>query len=260
MDSLRIIQYINTFRPDFHTLHNEILTYVAIEASVAQRFISMAAAKKNAYAVIYFDSPGRAEASRLALSAAGVEFNDVRLTSEEWQKMKPNTPQGQLPMLEKTLPSGVKIQIPQSGAMIRCIARENDLYGTNESERTMVDVVLCTLEDLFSEVLKLYMAREDQVKSAEIKEKLEKETIPKFVKIFEEMKKVNSKEKWLVGSKITVADIALFSFFKQLPLMFGESLAKVYNDNTTLKTHANVVQENPGIKKWIEAHPPKKNN
>ncbi|XP_069142304.1 glutathione S-transferase 1-like [Argopecten irradians] len=200
------------------------------------------------YRLVYFDGRGRGEAIRIAFAVAGQVYEDKRIKDNaEWEKVR-------------SVQHCTSAICKWRQETIINTTRENDLYGTNESERTMVDVVLCTLEDLFSEVLKLYMAREDQVKSAEIKEKLEKETIPKFVKIFEEMKKVNSKEKWLVGSKITVADIALFSFFKQLPLMFGESLAKVYNDNTTLKTHANVVQENPGIKKWIEAHPPKKNN
>ena len=50
----------------------------------------------------YFAGPGgRAEPARLALSAAGIEFEDVRVNGpEEWAARKPTTPSGALPLLE----------------------------------------------------------------------------------------------------------------------------------------------------------------
>ena len=38
----------------------------------------------------YFNLRGRAEPSRLILAYAGVDFDDCRVTSEEWQKLKPS--------------------------------------------------------------------------------------------------------------------------------------------------------------------------
>ena len=38
----------------------------------------------------YFNLRGRAEPSRLILAYAGVDFEDCRVTSEEWQKLKPS--------------------------------------------------------------------------------------------------------------------------------------------------------------------------
>jgi glutathione S-transferase len=43
-----------------------------------------------AYKVIYFDTKGRAEPIRLALTVAGQEFEDVRYSKEEWEKVKPS--------------------------------------------------------------------------------------------------------------------------------------------------------------------------
>ena len=37
----------------------------------------------------YFNLRGRAEPARLILAYAGVDFDDCRVTSEEWQKLKP---------------------------------------------------------------------------------------------------------------------------------------------------------------------------
>ena len=41
--------------------------------------------------LIYFNSRGRAEITRYVLAQAGVDYEDVRLTKEEWEKMKPGT-------------------------------------------------------------------------------------------------------------------------------------------------------------------------
>ena len=41
--------------------------------------------------VIYFNARGRAETTRMILAQGGVEFEDQRVTREEWEKMKPST-------------------------------------------------------------------------------------------------------------------------------------------------------------------------
>jgi glutathione S-transferase len=39
--------------------------------------------------LVYFNMEGRAELTRLILAQAGVEFEDKRVTREEWMAMKP---------------------------------------------------------------------------------------------------------------------------------------------------------------------------
>merc|ERR1712083_923209 len=48
----------------------------------------------------YFPARGRAEISRLILAHAGVKFDDIRLTGEEFVKVKPILPYGSMPILE----------------------------------------------------------------------------------------------------------------------------------------------------------------
>ena len=38
----------------------------------------------------YFNNKGLAEFSRLVLAQAGVEYEDVRITQDEWQTLKPS--------------------------------------------------------------------------------------------------------------------------------------------------------------------------
>ena len=42
------------------------------------------------YKLMYFDSKGRAEVIRMALTVAGQEFEDKRFAREEWQTVKPS--------------------------------------------------------------------------------------------------------------------------------------------------------------------------
>lgn len=40
------------------------------------------------YKLIYFHSRGLAEVTRYLFAAAGVEYEDIRVTGEEWENMK----------------------------------------------------------------------------------------------------------------------------------------------------------------------------
>ena len=49
----------------------------------------------------YFDfHGGRGEPARLALSLAGIPFEDDRVLGTDWPRRKPSTPFGSLPVLE----------------------------------------------------------------------------------------------------------------------------------------------------------------
>ena len=50
----------------------------------------------------YFDfHGGRGEPARIALSMGGIPFEDDRVKGTDWERRKPDTPFGALPLLEK---------------------------------------------------------------------------------------------------------------------------------------------------------------
>lgn len=42
------------------------------------------------YEVVYFDGRARAEPTRLALTAAGIKFDDTRIAFDKWKDEKPS--------------------------------------------------------------------------------------------------------------------------------------------------------------------------
>ncbi|KAI8824297.1 putative glutathione S-transferase [Fimicolochytrium jonesii] len=99
----------------------------------------------------YFDIRARAESIRLALTIAGIPFEDVRLPRSEWPAFKEKTPYGQVPTLEIT-ENGQTFMAAQSEAILRYVARlapESGLYPVEDPLKALrVDEILNACEDL----------------------------------------------------------------------------------------------------------------
>lgn len=99
------------------------------------------------YELLYFDGPGRAEAIRILLHAAGIPFVDRRVTYGEWMvTIKDTTPLHQVP----TLKMGDATYI-QSLALTRFFAKKAGFYPIGEDsnlECLLVDEMLETCNDI----------------------------------------------------------------------------------------------------------------
>jgi len=84
--------------------------------------------------LFYFPGRGAAEVSRLLLAQAGLAYEDVRLTREEWAKKKPGVVWGQMPLLAVD-----GKEYAQSGAIERYVARLGGLAGANAFEWAQID-------------------------------------------------------------------------------------------------------------------------
>ena len=101
--------------------------------------------------LLYFDFPGKAEAIRLALTHAGVVFEDHRFADRaEFQALKASgrLQFGQVPALEVTTAEGETTVLTQSAAILRYVAKLNaatNLYPADPLLAARVDAV-CDLE------------------------------------------------------------------------------------------------------------------
>ncbi|CAD5228033.1 unnamed protein product [Bursaphelenchus xylophilus] len=105
------------------------------------------------YKLYYFDARGRAEPARLILNYAKIPFEDVRVSKEEWEKVKGDKtrfPYGQMPVL---LIDGTPLA--QSNAINRYLAVEAGLAGENNLERGQIGQIEETCR-IFNDSLGLY--------------------------------------------------------------------------------------------------------
>jgi glutathione S-transferase len=95
--------------------------------------------------LIYFDAPvSRGEECRIALHVAGVDFEDVRLSREQWAAMKPSTPFGSVPVLE--MPGHPPLG--QSNAILVLIGRQHGLHPKDDFAAAQHEAMMCHVEDL----------------------------------------------------------------------------------------------------------------
>ena len=83
----------------------------------------------------YFDVMGRGQPLRMAMWYTKMEFDDVRVSFEDWPAVKPTTPAGSMPVL--TSPWGDKLT--QLVPTMRFIGHNTNLYSTDPKEMMAID-------------------------------------------------------------------------------------------------------------------------
>jgi len=153
----------------------------------------------------YFDGRGRGELSRLILAYGGQPWEDDRISFEQWPELKPKTPLGTLPILEY----GDK-KLCQSITIARFLANEFGIAGKNNMEKAEADMIVDTIVDVQIELFK-NMFEKNPIEKKKQADKLEKETLPRFLKQMLAIRQQSSGS-FLVGNDLTWADIALATF------------------------------------------------
>merc|ERR1711983_698526 len=111
----------------------------------------------------YFNLRARGEPCRLLLAYGGIKYEDERIPppwdpTSTWSTLKPTTPFGQLPILNWD-----GVEICQSMACARFIAREVGLAGNTSMEQGQVDEIVDVIQDLINSWVKLYFAKDEAV-------------------------------------------------------------------------------------------------
>ena len=191
------------------------------------------------YKLTYFNIRGRAELIRLILTQAGVQYEDKRITKEEWGELKPKTPYGCVPILEvegKTLSGSLEIA--------RFVAERHGLAGSNDLENAEIAGIMDCIRDFVLAFVK-FVFEKDETRKAELKKKFDEEDTPRYLSLLE--KRVTA-QGWLYGSKVTYVDLAFFNVSDRVP---AEVLAKYPG----LKSVKDKVEALPNIAKWLKERP-----
>lgn len=114
------------------------------------------------YKLTYFDfDGGRGEPIRIAFHAAGIDFEDNRLSFPEFMEMRGNTRFNSLPTLEID-----GVTVTQSNSMCRHVGKLAGLYPDDEMQALYCDEAMDATEDLTHYIQKTFGLEGDELKKA----------------------------------------------------------------------------------------------
>lgn len=142
-------------------------------------------------------------------------------------------------------------KITQSKAILRYLGRKFDMFGDGDDEMTKVDEMMEHIKDLEQEFFKTFTEK-DETKKEAIRNNIKTNVLPAFVTLMSGVLKKN-KTGYLVGKKLSIADIHLFAIFDNITKMDGFN--DVLENNADLTAHSNMIKSIPNIKAWLDKRP-----
>ncbi|XP_069485141.1 glutathione S-transferase P 1-like [Ambystoma mexicanum] len=153
------------------------------------------------YTITYFPVRARSQSVRFLLADQGCEWKEDVVPIEPWYQGKDDRKKsmafGQLPMF-----TDGDFRLFQSNAILRYLARKHYLYGKNDKEAALIDMVNDGAEDLRIKFFRFFFQEWDTGKEKYMEE------MPDLLSPFERILSKNSSG-FLVGSTISFADYSL---------------------------------------------------
>nr|AYN44494.1 glutathione S-transferase A2 [Brachionus rotundiformis] len=169
----------------------------------------------------YFDGRGKAEIVRLTMAAANVPFtHEIIREKKQFETMKADGKLlfGQLPLVEYE-----GQLLVQSGSMVRFFASKGNLLGSNEQEKLKIDILFEGTRD-FNNFFMSYGFNGFN----EVLDNAKAKALPKYLPIYNSLLNKNGSTGYLVGSKMSIADIGLLEVVLTIEELLGEKELEPY--------------------------------
>ncbi|XP_015987595.2 glutathione S-transferase P isoform X2 [Rousettus aegyptiacus] len=153
------------------------------------------------YTIVYFHARGRCEAMRMLLADQGQSWKEEVVTRETWLQgpLKASCLFGQLPKFQDG-----DLTLYQSNTILRHLGRSLGLYGKDQREAALVDMVNDGVEDLRRLCVHLIHHDFEEGKARYMQE------LPGHLKPFETLLAQNQGgQSFIVGNQISFADYNL---------------------------------------------------
>lgn len=160
--------------------------------------------------LIYFPLRGRAEQIRLVLAYTGLRYVDTALPRERWGELKRTMPLGQVPILIERL-GGKELVIAQSHAILRHLARMQEIYGVGERQYILADTLAETIGDWRAKFNAIAYAP-NFLKDKALTARYFEETLPPILDTLDRLLQQSGfpEEGLFVGASVTFADLMAF--------------------------------------------------
>ncbi|PSC72458.1 flagellar associated isoform B [Micractinium conductrix] len=202
--------------------------------------------------VYYFPIRGRAEPVRLALEAAGVEWEEVAV---DYAEMKADL--GKYPFAQCPRYVDEEGDISQSNTIMRHLGRKHNMFGSGLAEAARIDMLADGVEDIKRNYLGLIYTDQlsDEAKAAYWSTHMDPATAAgarnggaHFAYLSNLVKHYGGD--WAVGSSLSIADILLFDITDVHVRAFGEQFKDAYPE---LVAHHARVAAQPGIAAYLSS-------
>ena len=158
----------------------------------------------SGYKLTYFDfDGGRGEPVRIALHAAGIDFEDERLSFAEFGEMRHKLRFSSLPVLE--IDGNV---VTQSNAILRYVGKMAGLYPDDDLQALYCDEVLDALEDVNHYIVPTLFLQGDELRAA--REKLVAGWLTVYLKGLGQLL-TRGGNKYFADDHLTVADLKMLA-------------------------------------------------
>ncbi len=199
----------------------------------------------TSYKLTYFDfAGGRGEPIRIALHAAGMPFEDIRLSFAEFSKMRQDTPFNALPVFEI---DGVAVS--QSNAICRYIGKMAGLYPTDDLQALYCDEAMDAVEDLGHHIGRTFGLEGEELKAA--REKLVDGWLTTFLKGLGALLQRGG-GRYFADNQLTVADLKVLMQTRWLRSGALDYVPKDLVDKVApnLVKHQALIEADPRVVAW----------
>lgn len=167
----------------------------------------------------YFKGRGRAETTRWMLAVNQIDFQNIAIETPEALAALRAT--GKLPFDQMPLLELDGLNLSQSSAMIRHLARLGDLYGDDDSEALWCDMITGAVADFAETAIQAAFQSSTEIAIASMEARF-----AKFGPCFEARLALNG-GKFSVGTRLSFADVvlaeALTSYLEWLPELLSKT-------------------------------------
>lgn len=161
------------------------------------------------YKLTYFDfDGGRGEPVRIAFHAAGIDFEDHRISFDEFAQMRSAMRFRCTPTLEID-----GVEVTQSNAMLRYVGKMAGLYPEDDRQALYCDETMEAVEDLLHQIVLTFGLQGDELKQA--RKKLVDGWMTTFIKGLGELL-ARGGGKYFADGRLTVADLKVFMQVRSL--------------------------------------------
>ena len=161
------------------------------------------------YKLTYFDiDGGRAEPIRIAFHAAGIHFEDKRISFAEFGEQRADIRFTAVPVLEMD-----GAQVTQSNALSRYVGKLAGLYPTDPLQALYCDEVLGAMEDLIHYIVQTFGLEGEALIAA--RKKLVEGRMTVFLKGMNDLL-VRGGGEYFSDNQLTIADLKVFTQTRSL--------------------------------------------